>query len=265
MDVLPHDGGAAARDHTGRKAPSRGADEMELSLDVGREARYGEVTRGAAEDMPLAVECLLSARTADAVFVVDPDGRIVHWDPRAETLTGLLAEEMVGRPCHQALRGELEGGGRLCAKGCPIMALSRAGHAVPGYDMRVETRIAGKRWVSVSVLSVDSGDGSYLVHLLRDAQKAHDALEMARDLVRLSSKGENVFGAQHEDVPELTPRQAEVLGLLAEGRSVKEICAELYLSKATVRNHVRALLQTLGAHSQLEAVAAARKIGLLRG
>ena len=146
------------------------------------------------------------------------------------------------------------------------MALSRAGHAVPSYDMRVETRIAGKRWVSVSVLSVDSDDGPYLVHLLRDAQKAHDALEMARDLVRLSSKGENSSSTTyHEVVPELTPRQAEVLGLLAEGRSVKEICAELYLSKATVRNHVRALLQTLGAHSQLEAVAAARKLGLLAG
>jgi DNA-binding NarL/FixJ family response regulator len=35
--------------------------------------------------------------------------------------------------------------------------------------------------------------------------------------------------------------------------------------KATVRNHFRALLQALGAHSQLEAVAAARKLGLLPG
>ena len=187
MDGLPHDGGTAASDHTGCKTPSGGADEMELSLDVGREARYGE-TRGAAEVLPLAVECLLSARTADAVFVVDPDQRIVHWDPKAETLTRSLAEEMVGRPCHQALRGECEGGGRLCKGGCPVMALARAGHAVPSYDMRVDTRLAGKRWVSVSVLSVDSDDGPYLVHLLRDAQKAHDALEMARDLVRLSSK-----------------------------------------------------------------------------
>lgn len=239
---------------------------MELSLDVGREGRYREGTRCAAEVLPLAVECLLSARTADAVFVVDPDQRIVHWDARAETLTGLLAEEMVGRPCYQALRGECEGGGLLYKGGCPVMALARAGHAVPSYDMRIDTRLAGKRWVSVSVLSVDSDDGRpYLVHLLRDAQKAHDALEMARDLVRLSWNGENASTTHHEVVPELTPRQAEVLGLLAEGRSVKEICAALYLSKATVRNHVRALLQALGAHSQLEAVAAARKLGLLAG
>jgi PAS domain S-box-containing protein len=238
---------------------------MELSLDVGREARSKEGVPRTAEVLPLAVECLISARTADAVFVVDSSYRIVHWDPRAEMLTGLLAEEMVGRPCYQALRGECEGGGRLCARGCPVMALSRAGHAIPSYDMRIETRMAGKRWVNVSVLSIDSEDGPYLVHLLRDAQKAHDALEMARDLLRLSSREGAPIANSERDVPVLTPRQAEVLGLLAEGRSVKEICTELYLSKATVRNHVRALLQALGVHSQLEAVASARKMGLLSG
>lgn len=117
------------------------------------------------------------------------------------------------------------------------MALSRAGHAVPSYDMRVDTRIAGKRWVNLSVSSVDSEDGPYLVHLLRDAQKA---LEMARDLVRLAFK-DNDPAPNRRDVPGLTPRQTEILGLLAEGRSVREICAELYLSKATARNHVRAV------------------------
>jgi PAS domain S-box-containing protein len=237
---------------------------MELFRTTSREARVSVRAEDPITALPLAVECLIGARTADAVFVVDPDQRIVHWDPRAEALTGLLAEEMVGRPCHEALRGECEGGGRLYAKGCPVLALSRAGHAVPSYDMRVDTRIAGKRWTNVSVLSVDSENGPYLVHLLRDAQKAHDALEMARDLVRLAFK-DNDPAPNRRDVPGLTPRQAEILGLLAEGRSVKEICAELYLSKATVRNHVRALLQALGAHSQLEAVAAARKLGLLAG
>jgi len=56
-----------------------------------------------------------------------------------------------------------------------------------------------------------------------------------------------------------------MLELLAEGNGVGEICQKLYLSKATVRNHVRALLQALGAHSQLEAVARARKLGLISG
>ncbi|MEJ7843331.1 MAG: LuxR C-terminal-related transcriptional regulator [Rubrobacter sp.] len=219
---------------------------------------------GVVPDLPLAVECLISARTADAVFVLAPDYRIVHWDPQAETLTGLLAEEMVDRQCHESLRGECEGGGRLCAKGCPVMALARLGRAVPSYDMRIQTRVGGKRWVNVSVLCVDSEEGPYLVHLLRDAQGAHETLEMARDLVRLSS-GREVLTARRENVPGLTPRQAEVLTLLAAGKSAREIGRELYLSQATVRNHIRALLLALGAHSQLEALAKAREAGLLAG
>jgi PAS domain S-box-containing protein len=56
----------------------------------------------------------------------------------------------------------------------------------------------------------------------------------------------------------LTPRQAEVLRLLEQGRSTKQIAQELHLSTETVRNHVRHLLRALGVTTRLEAVAAAR-------
>jgi PAS domain S-box-containing protein len=58
--------------------------------------------------------------------------------------------------------------------------------------------------------------------------------------------------------PHLTPRQVEVLRLLEQGRSTKQIAAELHLSTETVRNHIRRLFAALGVHSRLEAVAAAR-------
>jgi PAS domain S-box-containing protein len=58
---------------------------------------------------------------------------------------------------------------------------------------------------------------------------------------------------------ELTPRQAEVLALLERGRTTRQIAEELHLSVETVRNHVKRLLQTLGAHSRLEAVAIAHE------
>jgi PAS domain S-box-containing protein len=56
----------------------------------------------------------------------------------------------------------------------------------------------------------------------------------------------------------LTPRQAEVLRLLEHGRSTDQIAEELHLSRETVRNHIRHILQALGVHSRLEAVAVAR-------
>jgi PAS domain S-box-containing protein len=59
--------------------------------------------------------------------------------------------------------------------------------------------------------------------------------------------------------PHLTPRQVEVLRLLEQGRSTKQIAAELHLSTETVRNHIRRLFRALGVNSRLEAVAAAHR------
>ncbi|MFL5973331.1 MAG: LuxR C-terminal-related transcriptional regulator [Gaiellaceae bacterium] len=61
----------------------------------------------------------------------------------------------------------------------------------------------------------------------------------------------------------LTPRQREVLRLLAHGSSTPQIAAHLHLSRETVRNHVRGVLQALEVHSRVEAVAMARADGLL--
>lgn len=58
--------------------------------------------------------------------------------------------------------------------------------------------------------------------------------------------------------PHLTSRQVEVLRLLEQGCSTKQIAAELRLSPETVRNHIRGLLRALGVRSRLEAVAVAR-------
>ena len=81
--------------------------------------------------------------------------------------------------------------------------------------------------------------------------------------------GERVVGVfglleEHPDVKpaaphrHLTPRQVEVLHLLEQGRSTKQIAAELHVTTETVRNHIRRLFLALGVHSRLEAVAAAR-------
>lgn len=61
----------------------------------------------------------------------------------------------------------------------------------------------------------------------------------------------------------LTPRQREVLRMLSQGSSTKQIAEDLHLSTETVRNHVRGILQALDVHSRVEAVAAARARGLI--
>jgi PAS domain S-box-containing protein len=61
----------------------------------------------------------------------------------------------------------------------------------------------------------------------------------------------------------LTPRQHEVLALLADGASTDAIAARLFLSEQTVRNHVRHILGRLDCNSRLAAVAVARRRGLV--
>jgi PAS domain S-box-containing protein len=215
-------------------------------------------------ELPPAVKSLTEARTGDAVYVVDPDYKIVHWDSQMESLTGALSQEALGKTCYQAVMGEREDGGPFCAHGCSVMHLAQAHRPVSSFEMRIKTRSGVKRWMNVSNLTVETEEGPYLVHLLRDSQGTHDALEMARGLIQLSST-EEAPAPKRKDIPALTPRQLEVLQLLSEGKSVKEIGKELYLSEATVRNHVRSLLQALGAHSQLEVLAKAREMGILGG
>ena len=59
----------------------------------------------------------------------------------------------------------------------------------------------------------------------------------------------------------LTEREAQVLAAICEGRSAAEIADRWLVSVATIRSHIRAVLVKLGAGSQLEAAAMARRAG----
>ena len=61
----------------------------------------------------------------------------------------------------------------------------------------------------------------------------------------------------------LSPRERQVLELLAEGCSNRQIAERLYLAETTVKGHVAALLAKLGVDSRLQAVVRATQRGLL--
>lgn len=74
-------------------------------------------------------------------------------------------------------------------------------------------------------------------------------------------------GSADETQPEspLSPRETEVLGLIAEGRTNKEIARVLTISEHTARNHVVHILDKLGLSRRSEAAAYAAKAGFLDG
>jgi two-component system, NarL family, nitrate/nitrite response regulator NarL len=65
-------------------------------------------------------------------------------------------------------------------------------------------------------------------------------------------------------VAQLTPREREVLALLAEGVNSKAICARLGVSSNTVRTHVQNILTKLQVHSRLEAATFGVRLGVVR-
>jgi DNA-binding NarL/FixJ family response regulator len=68
-----------------------------------------------------------------------------------------------------------------------------------------------------------------------------------------------------EDPDPLTPREKEVLGLLAEGRSNGGIAKELFVTERTVKFHVSSILGKLGVSNRTQAAAVARDRGLIAG
>lgn len=66
-----------------------------------------------------------------------------------------------------------------------------------------------------------------------------------------------------EGIPALTPRQTEVLMLLADGHGNKEIRHRLNIAERTVRLHLTELFQALGANSRVQALIRAREMGLI--
>ena len=131
--------------------------------------------------------------------------------------------------------------------------------------MTIETK-------TTKVLIVD--DERLFAELLRVALRNADGIEVVEG-VRAAALGEILFAPselqrlllERESRPRplepLTARELEVLQLLAEGSSTGQASEQLGISSATLRAHVQAILRKLGAHSRLEAVAEAARLGVI--
>jgi DNA-binding NarL/FixJ family response regulator len=64
--------------------------------------------------------------------------------------------------------------------------------------------------------------------------------------------------------PQLSPREREVLGLLADGLGVAQISRQLFISESTTKTHISKLYEKLGAGNRAQALMTALKLGLLK-
>jgi DNA-binding NarL/FixJ family response regulator len=100
-----------------------------------------------------------------------------------------------------------------------------------------------------------------LVTAIREALKGGTYItpQIAGDLLHLLQREK---AAQAKGGGELTPRQREVLQLIAEGRSAKEIAAVLGISPRTAEFHKARIMESLGVQSTAELIQHAMRIGL---
>jgi len=94
-----------------------------------------------------------------------------------------------------------------------------------------------------------------------------------QNAIRLILSGSTYIPQQIIDLPRsgnmngkskvLTPRQRQVLGLIAEGFSNKEIGRSLELAEGTIKSHVATLLRSLGARNRTEATTKAKQVGYI--
>lgn len=64
--------------------------------------------------------------------------------------------------------------------------------------------------------------------------------------------------------PSLSPREREVLGLLADGLGVAQIARQLYISESTAKTHISKLYEKLGASNRAQALMTAMRLGLIK-
>jgi DNA-binding CsgD family transcriptional regulator len=220
----------------------------------------------------------LLSHSADGGYVIDQEQRIAAWNKAAEEILGFRAQDVVGMPCHQILGGHSDGGCVVCRRGCfPFTAASR-GELVPCFDAQVRTATGYPRWVSISVVAIQipaddaresARESTVIVHLFRDVEAKKRAETFAKDVAgwvrQLKLQESGLVAGSHDEEPtgHLTPREIQVLRLLARGADTDAIANQLVIDKSTTRNHIQRILHKLGVHSRLEAVTYARDHDLL--
>jgi DNA-binding NarL/FixJ family response regulator len=155
-------------------------------------------------------------------------------------------------------------------------------YLLPDGDGADATEVVRRRWPQTKVIMLSGSDargilaraiGAGCSGFLAKNRPASDVTAA----VRTASRGESVMRSDElaeliselKDKPGpqsqwLTPRELEVLHLLAKGNSTEMIASDLFVSVNTVRNHVSNTLTKLGAHSKLEAVAFGLRDGIIR-
>ncbi len=195
-------------------------------------------------------------RTADAMVAIGSDLRVIAWNDAATELLGYTPDDVLGRPCHEILCWRDRCGDTVCGGMCPASERGDDDEVIGTKEVLGRSASGATLWLSASTIvpPVEMRDECRLVHLIREVSFPP---ELERLVVERLGGRTPTRVEPNEHLAVLTPRERDVLELLTEGLDGSMIAERLYLSPATVRNHIQHILTKLGVHSRVEAVALA--------
>jgi PAS domain S-box-containing protein len=204
----------------------------------------------------------------EATIAIDDGGTIIAWNPAAESLLGWSAAQAIGRPCHEMMHGSSPAGATLCGPQCAVIGLCRQGAAPRRFEMIARRPDGSDIRLDVTSVTIQD-DRPIAVHVLTESvsreRPAMVAEEVANRLGAARSQSRAPMDSARNRIADaLTPRESEVLRLLAAGSDTDEIADRLTLARNTVRNHIQNILPKIGAHSRVEAVILALQAGLVQ-
>jgi PAS domain S-box-containing protein len=210
------------------------------------------------------LEDLLTAlgQTTDAMIAVGADLTIIGWNAAATELFGLEAEEALGQFCHMILCWRDRCGDAICEE-CIADPPAADGELVPTREVIGRSSRGSSLWLNATTIvpPPELRHQCRLVHLVRE-------VALPPELERLVVERLQGWSLATEEetgvLGRLTPREREVLHLLTEGMDGAAIATSLFLSPATVRNHIQHILKKLEVHSRTEAVGLALRSGRYR-
>jgi two-component system nitrate/nitrite response regulator NarL len=216
---------------------------------------------------------MVSAATTRKVRVVVGDDHPMFRDGVIRALTSSGAIEVVAEAEDGATALE------LIKKHLPQVAL--LDYRMPGMDGAQVAAAVRRDDLPTRVLLLSAHDESAIVYrALQEGAAGFLPKESTRselvNAVLSCAKGRDVISPDlaaglageirrrnEPDVPVLSPREREVLKLIASGRSIPAIAKELYLAPSTVKTHVQRLYEKLGVSDRAAAVAEAMRSKLL--
>jgi DNA-binding NarL/FixJ family response regulator len=155
--------------------------------------------------------------------------------------------------------------------GSGIDATRRLLQAVPGTQVLMLTIHTEDVVIAEAIMAGASGyllkdaGGDQILAAIAAAHSGETPLSprIASALIRLIREREPAPATRSGELPRLTEREREVLGLIAEGRENNEIAAALVISPETVKTHVSSILEKLEADNRAQAAVTAVRAGLV--